>query len=459
MNSTSKKPAAFSHEANFDGLVGLTHTYAGLSYGNIASMNHRALISNPREAALQGLTKAKALADLGFRQGIIPPQERPDMSALRHLGFQGNDAAVLSEAQKKAPELLTACSSASSMWTANAATVSPSIDSLDGKVHFTAANLTQKFHRSIEHPTTTRLLKAIFKDEGCFTHHEALQSSDTLGDEGAANHTRFCDDYTKSGLQFFVYGRVALQSAGGMGPKLFPARQTREASESIARLHRLKPENTIFGQQNPVSIDGGAFHNDVVSVGNQNVLFYHEHAFLDSANLVSQLREKYEKLCGSAFAPVEVKATQVSLQDAVKSYLFNSQLITLAPGKMLLVAPQECQEIESTRAYLSELLASGRTPIREVRYFDLRQSMQNGGGPACLRLRVVLNDDESSRANPHVWMNDQTFLSLSTWVKKHYRDRLAPSDLADPKLLDENRTALDELTQLLHLGSVYPFQL
>ena len=31
-------------------------------------------------------------------------------------------------------------------------------------------------------------------------------------------------------------------------------------------------------------------------------------------------------------------------------------------------------------------------------------------------------------------------------------------DLADPKLLEESRAALDELTKLLQIGSVYEFQ-
>ena len=444
-------------EVNFDGLVGPTHNYAGLSYGNMASMSHKAAASNPRQAALQGLIKAKALADLGLIQGILAPQERPDLQTLRALGFSGSDHEVIGKAAKHAPEILAACCSASSMWTANAATVSPSADSADRRVHFTAANLNEKLHRAIEHPTTTRILRAMFADDSAFVHHEALVSSALLGDEGAANHTRFCKEYGEPGVQFFVYGREALSSHSPV-PQRFPARHTKEASEAVARLHRLPDENAFFAQQNPVAIDSGAFHNDVVSVGNQNVLFYHEQAFLDSDQVISGLRERVETVCGVEFKTVKVSASSVSLKDAVESYLFNSQLLTLSPGQMTLVAPEECQRVESVKNYLDSMLADSSCPIKDVKYFDLRQSMQNGGGPACLRLRVVLTQAELAKMNASVLLNDRAFALLKSWVEKHYRDRLSPKDLADPHLLIESRTALDELTQILSLGSVYPFQ-
>ena len=450
-------PAA---EYNFDGLVGLTHSYAGLSYGNIASISHKLAVSNPKEAALQGLTKARALAKLGLGQGILPPQQRPDLEALRAIGFHGTPAQAIAAAQRLAPELLAACSSASSMWTANAATVSPSADTEDNKVHFTAANLNEKFHRSLEHPTTTRILRSIFQDEKHFAHHSALPASSTLGDEGAANHTRLCREYNEAGLEFFVYGRSALNTGGTpeRNSVRFPARQTLEASQAIARLHRLRGTCPYFTQQNPDSIDAGAFHNDVISVGNKNVLFYHELAFARGEGVIEELRKKFEMVCQGPFVPVQVPTRSVSLADAVKSYLFNSQLVSLASGQMLLVAPAECQQVESVRRYLEELVGQARTPIRDIRFFDLRQSMQNGGGPACLRLRVVLTKEEQSAVNQGALLSDDNFTKLTEWVHKHYRDRMTALDLADPQLIDENLRALDELTQIMQLGSIYPFQ-
>ena len=85
--------------------------------------------------------------------------------------------------------------------------------------------------------------------------------------------------------------------------------------------------------------------------------------------------------------------------------------------------------------------------------------MQNGGGPACLRLRVALKEHELLAINPHTQITNNKFIELNQWVDKHYRDELSIADLADPNLLNESQTALDELTQILQLGSVYPFQL
>ncbi|RKZ99420.1 MAG: succinylarginine dihydrolase, partial [Gammaproteobacteria bacterium] len=277
-----------AEEYNFDGLVGPTHNYAGLSVGNVASLKNAQGIANPKEAALQGLAKMKALHDAGLPQAVLAPMERPDVTTLRQLGFTGNDGEVLAKAAKKAPQILVACASASSMWTANACTVSPSADTKDSKLHITPANLANKFHRSIEHQTTGRILKAMFDDERHFVHHEALPMGDHFGDEGAANHSRFCDKYGDQGLEFFVFGKYAFDHSMPE-PKKFPARQTFEACESIARLHQLSDKHTVIAQQNPEVIDRGVFHNDVIAVGNGNVLFCHEKAFLDQAKTLQRL--------------------------------------------------------------------------------------------------------------------------------------------------------------------------
>src|SRR5690349_2574420 len=127
-------------ELQFDGLVGPTHHYAGLSPGNLASQAHAGEASNPRAAALEGLTKMRRVRELGIVQAVLPPQPRPSVALLRRLGFTGTDVAVLSRALAEAPDLLHAASSASSMWAANAATVVPASDSADGKTHFVPAN-------------------------------------------------------------------------------------------------------------------------------------------------------------------------------------------------------------------------------------------------------------------------------------------------------------------------------
>lgn len=440
-------------ECNFDGLVGPTHNYSGLAAGNLASERHKYAVSNPRLAALQGLAKMKALADRGYPQAVLPPQERPAMDVLRTLGFRGDDAQVLADARRSAPQLLAASASAACMWAANAATVSPSADTADGRVHFTPANLVTNFHRSIEPAATARMLAAIFSDTRLFAHHRPLPAAPHFGDEGAANHTRLCGDYAMRGVELFVYGRSAFD-VQAVAPRRFPARQTREACEALARLHGLRGDCTLFVQQNPDVIDQGVFHNDVIAVGNRDVLFCHERAFVDTPQILARVQAA---LGDVPLRALVVREEEVNVAEAVASYLFNSQLLARDDGHMLLVAPEECRQQTAVWNYLQAQIASGG-PVRELITFDLRQSMRNGGGPACLRLRVVLSEAERDAITARVWMNDTLYRDLTAWVERHYRDRLTPDDLGDAALLDEGRSALDELTQLLRLGSIYPFQ-
>ncbi|MDT8895830.1 N-succinylarginine dihydrolase [Halomonas sp. I1] len=441
-------------EVNFDGLVGPTHNYSGLAHGNVASMTHQGLVANPREAALQGLEKMKSLMDAGYAQGVLPPQQRPDLGALRALGFGGDDARVLSRAAHDAPQLLRAVCSASSMWTANAGTVTPSVDAADGRVHFTPANLQSSFHRYLEPATTGRVLASIFADETRFAHHPVLPATPAFSDEGAANHTRLCAGHGEAGVHLYVYGRQAF-GGDGVEPRRYPARQTLEASQAVARQHGLGDAQTVFAQQHPEAIDAGVFHNDVIAVGNGPVLLYHEMAFRDEEGTLEALRARMPE----PLIPVRVPREAVGLDDAVASYLFNSQLLSNPDGTMTLVVPGECQEREAVWRCIQDHLLAGNNPIGEVVVKDVKQSMRNGGGPACLRLRVALSASERAAVSGRVLLDDDLYAALTTWVERHYRDRLAPDDLADPKLAEETLAALDELTRILRIGSVYPFQL
>lgn len=441
---------------NFDGLVGPTHNYSGLSYGNIASMAHGLTVSNPRAALLQGLAKMKFLADLGVKQAVLPPQERPDFDTLRSLGFRGSEAQVVEKAAREAPQILALCYSASSMWAANAATVSPSADSADTRVHFTPANLLSQFHRSVEPPFTAGILKRIFPSEELFGHHDPLPRAMHFSDEGAANHTRLCASYGGSGIELFVYGRTGFDQTD-QGPQRFPARQTLEASQAIARLHGLDPAATVFSRQSPEAIDAGVFHNDVISVGNGNVFLYHAEAFHESESVLDELKRKFFGLCGDELILMEVSSRELSVQEAVETYFFNSQLVSLPDGTMSLIAPVESEENPRTRAALERIEAEAN-PITQVHFVDVRQSMKNGGGPACLRLRVVLTEQELASTHQGIIFNDGLYHRLIAWGERHYRDKLHPDDLADPALIDETRNALDEVTGILNLGSIYRFQ-
>lgn len=446
------------HEINFDGLVGPTHNFAGLSFGNIASHAHSKQTSHPKKAALQGLEKMATLMRMGLKQGVFPPHERPHIPSLRKLGFQGTASDIIKTAAADHKQLLTNMSSASSMWVANAGTTSASSDTSDGKTHFTAANLSSMLHRSIEHEHTSKMLRTIFASDQFFAHHDALPGTQFFGDEGAANHTRFCNSKGTQGLSCFVYGQSYMQ--GGIKPAKYPARQTLEASEAIARQHGLTAHNTLFLQQNPDVIDQGVFHNDVIAVGSRNIMFCHEQAFLNQKAVLTALQQEREKTTGEAFHIIEVPTAAVSVQDAVSTYLFNTQLVFPQGKKATIIAPQECHDNPAVKDYLESLTVNSEA-IEDVKFFDLRQSMNNGGGPACLRFRAALSNAEieSIGISTNTLMTEKLYEQLTAWVSKHYRDELTPDDLLDPALYQESMTALDELTSILKVGShFYDFQ-
>ena len=384
-------------EINFDGIVGPSHNYAGLSLGNIASASNAGEPSYPRAAALQGLAKMRHNLALGLAQGCFAPLPRPNAGFLNALG------------EPEDRRLLAAAWSASSMWTANAATVSPAADTADGRCHLTAANLVTMPHRSQEWPDTVRQLRLAFANSAHFAVHDAVPPC--FGDEGAANHMRMAASHAAPGLEIFVYGR-----SGGA----FPARQHEQASRAVARLHGLDPARTLFVEQNPAAIAAGAFHNDVVAVANERVLFTHELAFADPEGTYAAIREQLPEA-----EIVVVPDSAVSLADAIKSYLFNAQLLTLPSGEQALVLPLEGWEHPQVRAWLDGMLASNG-PIRQVLPVDVRQSMANGGGPACLRLRVVA---DPATVDPRFMLDEAKLARLETVVTAQWPEQIDPADL------------------------------
>lgn len=441
-----------AREINFDGLVGPTHNYAGLSFGNLASAKHRNLTSYPRQAALQGLEKMRVMKKLGLHQAVLPPMPRPGLSFLRSMGCCGRTASELVEsAWKDTPELVAIAFSAANMWTANAATVSPSVDSVDRRTHISPANLASTLHRSQEAEFTTMILRQVFPGDR-FLVHDPLFSNVPLADEGAANHTRLTASHDQAGLELFVYGADAsdLQSSH---PTRFPARQTKLASQAIARRHRLDPSKTFFWQQSPQAIDAGVFHNDVISVGNENVLLCHERAFVDQSSCLSTLKEVFQRTFGNDLILVELSEQELPLEDAVASYLFNSQLVTRPDGKMTLICPSDCEKVASAKRAIQKILAESN-PVDQAIFIDLRQSMNNGGGPACLRLRVVVQDDELDQIHSPMFLSDELDRLLVDWIERRYREELKPDDLRDPQLIQEVEDAMLELSSIFILNGL-----
>jgi succinylarginine dihydrolase len=412
-------------EINFDGIIGPSHNYAGLSAGNLASANNAGAASQPRAAALQGIEKMRANLRLGLAQGFFMPLDRPNMAWLAGLATDMASA----EAHIRA-----AAFSASAMWAANAATVSPAPDTADGRCHLSAANLLTMAHRSHEWTGTHAQLKLAFADTAHFAVHGPVPPP--YGDEGAANFMRLCSSHGEAGVEIFVYGKSG-------GP--FPARQHIEASKAIARAHQLNPERTLFIQQSEVAIAAGAFHNDVVAVANERVLFTHEQAFEEPEATYAAIRAKMPEA-----EIVIVPADRVSLADAVQSYLFNAQLVTLPSGEMALILPTEAQSNANVWGWLQEHVA-GNGPIRKLVPVDVRQSMANGGGPACLRLRVVA---DPATVDPRFMVDEAKLDRMAEVVAKHWPESISPDQLSDPSLVAQVQAARLALLTACDLGAL-----
>ena len=411
-------------EINFDGIIGPSHNYAGLSLGNLASTRNAGQVSEPRRAALQGLDKMRANLALGLAQGIFLPHPRPNRRWLAELGTTFEQAE---------PTLAANAMSASAMWAANAATVSPAPDTADGKCHLTVANLRTMPHRSHEWPATLAQLRLAF-GSCAFVVHAPVPPA--FGDEGAANHMRLSAAHGEAGVEVFVYG-----VSGGA----FPARQHIEASKAVARRHELGPTRVIFAEQSEAAIAAGAFHNDVVAVANERVLFAHEQAFADKPALLGQLEAQVP-----GFEYVEVPAAEVPIEDAIRSYLFNGQLVTPPDGQPTLIVPEEARDTPTVWGWIERHI-SGNGPIRRVKVVDVRESMANGGGPACLRLRVVA---DAADVDPRFLVDEPALDRIDAVIAEHWPEQIHPSELQQPALIADVERARAALLDALDLSDL-----
>lgn len=447
-------------EINVDAIVGPSHHFGGLGVGNVASLEHQLQPSNPRQAALEGLNKAKLLHDSGLTQLLLPPPPRPRLDWLAQVGFGVESVGPLQEqlvaAYQQAPRALSAAFSSSFMWAANAATFAPSCDTSDGKLHLTPANLISSWHRGVESLERTEQFRMLFASLPNVQVHDALPAIFPLRDEGAANHMRLSDPGGAKGLHVFVHGSD--ESAGSANAQCFLPRHTRAASESLARLHKLDPERTFFLHQHPKAVDAGVFHNDVIAMSHLGLLVHHEFAFMDADEDLDRLEQQYAKHCGQDLQRIVIRQQDLSLEDAVRSYLFNSQLALVDgadknPGDpaMQIICPRQCETIPSAKNVLQALIDDPGVPIQRVRFVDLNESMANGGGPACVRLRMSLTTEEQGQLDRRFCLDEQLYERLSAAIEQSYPDHVTLKVLSEPQFCEQVERATSAIYQAMHL--------
>lgn len=419
-------------EIIFIGLPGTTHHYGGLSSDNVASDRNRGSESNPKQAALQAIALARYLHSLGIMVGVLPPQLRPYLPVLQENGYSVENAPI---------DKLEQASSSSFMWAANAATVTPTIDSTDGKLHLTVANLYTNPHRRIEAETTYKVLSQIFNHVPDAVMHPPLSAAEGFLDEGAANHMRLSASHNAAGLNVFVYGR----------------RQNLQASQAIVEHHKILQKQRLFLQQNEQVINQGVFHNDVIAVSNENLLLVHESAYENGHADINKIENAYKALHPqSNLQLLVIKENELNVEEAVHSYFFNSQIVTKPNGKMVVIAPLELKNLYAGKAagLMERIRESSNNSIDEVQYLDLRQSMRNGGGPACLRLRIPLNEPQADalQENTGMLVSEKNLSAIEDLVGRYYSESLTPEGLSNPELYRNCQDFLSDLSPLLKLN-------
>ena len=418
-------------EAQIDRVVGPTHHFGGLGVGNVASQMHAGQASNPQAAAFQGLDKMRLVAGLGVPQLILPPQPRPDFHLLTALGYRGTPAEILRMVLEDDPSVLSAATSCSAMWTANAATVTPSCDSDQGTLMMTVANLSASLHRSIEATVTCKELGRLFNTG--FEVRDALPGGASMRDEGAANHMRLSSPDGQVGVNVFVHGD------GPPEPHVHWPRQTLATGKAIARCHGLKEHDVFHLKQNPEAIDAGAFHNDVVAMSHQDLLIHHESAFApESRSEMSRLQSRFQEVVERPLRVLRIASDELTLEDAINTYFFNSQVIsTSTSGKTTwsILCPVQVQRHTGANQLIQRLCAED--VFDAVHFVDLGQSMDGGGGPACLRLRVPIAQHELARLAESAFWNETLDSDLRDIISDRYPRRLQLADLADAEICQQ----------------------
>jgi succinylarginine dihydrolase len=387
------------------------------------------------------LDKMRIVAERGAHQYLLPPQPRPDLAFLESLGFDPPLDAALAQTFDQAPDVLSAAMSCSAMWTANAATVCPVVDSRDGRLTLVTANLQSSLHRAIESAQTTNDLKQLL---GTLAKvRPAVLGGAAMRDEGAANHMRLGNSTASPGIHLFVYGD------GDPRPQEFWPRQTLAACQAVCRRLGIARDQAFFLKQHPDAIDAGAFHNDVVATSHQGLLIHHQTAYLTDPQTWPSIARRYRDVCGQSLRRIEVAEQTLSLADAVQTYLFNSQIISSPEPATppILICPRQVQEHAAAERLVGRWLADGL--FSEAHFVELRQSMAGGGGPACLRLRIPLQEDRVGLLPEAMRWTAELDDQLRQWIDRDYPRRLCLADLVDAQRVEGWRRLTDEMATRL----------
>ena len=447
-------------EVNIDGMIGPSHHFGGLGVENKASELNRSQASSPRSAALQGLAKMELLASYGIPQFYLPPPVRPAWKWLESLGYCGDKACVLRDCYQEQPTLLSAAYSSAFMWTANAASVSCGSDTRSKRAKIKLANLNANLHRSIEESERLPQLERMFEAVEHVDVLRGLSSSRPLSDEGAANVMRFFSRVGAGGVYAFVYGNEAAESRESEdnskkadGKRRRQPRQTRMASAMVARSLDLEPGDCFLIQQTSDAIDAGVFHNDVIATSHENLLFYHELAFHNSEEAVAGIKKRFLEKTGEKLEACLVESSDLRLDDAVDTYLFNSQICTDIDGGWRMFVPENCNQSESVQRTLERLQAQYPRLV-SIDYCPLAESMRNGGGPACLRLRISLTPSQIDQIPASMRISLSTLSQLRKLVETEYPEKVEPSDFVNPDFAEQCERISLQIARLWGANSV-----
>ena len=362
-----------------DCMPGPTNHFGGHAFGNMASMTAKGQHSNPKKAALEWIEKINKLKKIGAYQLILPPHRRPLAHYLKH------------------PQLNEL--SSGFIWMANAGHFIPNSDTSKRYHQFIPANMNATYHRKYEHMFNTYWIKQILKN---IPHqlHGPLSSDD----EGAANTVRLWNK--DIGIHVAVYGHKNTH---------FPSRQN---EDSIKELQEKTNILTLFKlQQKSIAIDHGVFHNDVICFGFKNTLFCHEHAFENQNEKLNNLKKIFHQKTNENLTIIEIKESELTLDECISTYLFNSQVI-IQKNNIILLCPSTVKRNNKSLSITNQWQQKGY--FSDVQYIDIKSSLMNGGGPACLRLCMYLNGNEIKKIPKQFWASENKIKELTKFINTEY---------------------------------------